>query len=531
MTMTQTASPGSAQGAFDEVGIFAALSAASRALADDLKRDPATMARGLDRSYAMRPHLRIIGDAMAEVLAGTVDRLLVITPPQVGKSTLVAEWGAFWWLANRPSDDIVVASYAADLAVARSKAVQDRILMYGDEFGLVMKSEAVHDWRLKSGGHLRAVGVGGGLSGFPANLILVDDPHADRAQAESPRIRNGVHDWWSSTAKSRLQPDMGAVIAVHTRWHPDDFGGRRLAEEGRLEEGGRWKVVHLAAVADPKFGPDPLGREPGEPLTHPKIRTRDRAKLSAWWAEQKRTSIVRDWHSLYQGDPQPTEGAMVTSELLRGIRDTTTVVEAQKIAVAVDPSGGGRDTAGIVGGFLGDDKRLWITHDRSGVMASAGWSQEACLLAHETNASVIIVETNFGGDMAVLAIRTAWQSLQRGGSIPADALPPQVKAVRAKQGKLLRAEPIAQQMVLDRVRLRGVFPDLEHEWQTWQPTDPLSPGRIDASVYLAYGLLPVPNSGARVAVPTGQLPSSGMSGLSRQPGRAGGSSTYGQPGW
>ena len=30
---------------------------------------------------------------------------------------------------------------------------------------------------------------------------------------------------------------------------------------------------------------------------------------------------------------------------------------------------------------------------------------------------------------------------------------------------------------------------------TWQPTDPLSPGRIDASVYLAYGLLPVPSAG------------------------------------
>lgn len=500
--------------------VFATLAAAERALAHDLKRDPATMARGLDGSYRMRPHLRVIGEAMADVLAGVVDRLLVITPPQIGKSTLVAEWGPLWWLANRPSDDVVIASYAADLAETRSKAVRGLIAEHGAAYGLEMQpgSKASHDWRLTSGGHLRAVGVGGGLSGYPANLIIVDDPHADRAQAESPRIRNAVHDWWSSTASKRLQPDMGAVICIMTRWAPDDFAGRRLKEEGRVEDGGRWRVVHLPAFADPKFGKDPLGRGAGEPLTHPKIRTRDKARLVAWWADMRRTSIVRDWHSLAQGDPQPVVGALVTEELLRAIRETTTTAEPQKIGVAVDPSGGGRDVAGIVGGFLGDDKRLWITDDRSGVMSSADWSREACRLAYDIDASVVYVEANYGGDMAVLAIRTAWKNLQDENEIPADVLPPLVKGKHARVGKLLRAEPIAQQMILDRVRLLGIFPDLEHEWFTWQPTDKMSPGRIDASVVLAYGLLPVPPAGTQVGVPSGRMPATGASPFSDSAG-------------
>jgi hypothetical protein len=268
-----------------------------------------------------------------------------------------------------------------------------------------------------------------------------------------------------------------------------------LEEDGRLEEGGRWKVVHLPALADPKFGPDPIGRGPGEPLTHPKIPTRDKARLAGWWADMKRSSIVRDWHSLAQGDPQPTEGALVSDELLRMIRDPGVGVEPQKVAVAVDPSGGGRDTAGIVGGFLGDDNRLWITHDRSAVMSSTAWSREACLLAHETNAAVIIYEKNYGGDQIEIVIMSAWDALVKEGRIPADVLPPQRVGKTARQGKLLRAEPIAQQMLLDRVRLRGVFVDLEREWATWQPTDQMSPGRIDASVYLAYGLLPIPAAG------------------------------------
>jgi hypothetical protein len=85
--------------------------------------------------------------------------------------------------------------------------------------------------------------------------------------------------------------------------HPDDFAGRRL------EDGGRGKAVHLPAVADPKFSPDSLGRRPGDPLPHPhphpQIPTRSRRALRAWWADVKKTSSVRDWHAIAEGDPQP----------------------------------------------------------------------------------------------------------------------------------------------------------------------------------------------------------------------------------
>jgi hypothetical protein len=101
-----------------------------------------------------------------------------------------------------------------------------------------------------------------------------------------------------------------------------------------------------------------------------------------------------------------------------------------------------------------------------------------------------------------------------------------VHALKAKQGKLLRAEPIAQQMKLDRVRLRGAFPDLEAEWATWMPTEPNSPGRIDASVYLVYGLLPEIGGGAVVHAPLPQRPVQQGSGRRRctadaSPGPAG----------
>ncbi|MFG3274873.1 hypothetical protein [Streptomyces luteogriseus] len=184
------------------------------------------------------------------------------------------------------------------------------------------------------------------------------------------------------------------------------------------------------------------------------------------------------------------------------------MVEPQRIAVSIDPSGGGRDTAGIIGGFLGADNRVWITHDESRAMSSAEWSRTACLLAHETDAGVIYVEWNYGRDMCTLAIGTAWTALQDEGAIPKGKLMPGIDAVSTKQGKLLRAEPIAQQMVEDKVRLRGAFVDLEHEWATWQPTDADNPGLIDAFCVLVCGLIPEVNQGARSCTPRCRRPRS-----------------------
>jgi hypothetical protein len=496
----------------DDGQVFQRLQAAKRAAARDLLRDPATLARGLDPGYRMRPHLRVISSALVGLERGDYDRLLILTPPQVGKSTTVAEWAPFWWLCLHGEDRVAVTSYSDDLALRRGKAVRRYVTEYGDEYDLALLpgSEAAQDYDTTAGGGVRSVSIGAGLTGFSVNFLVVDDPHKDRAEAESPKMRERVHDWWSSAALKRLQPDRNAVACIMTRWHPDDFAGRRLEEEGRLEDGGRWKVVHLPAIANPsKFGPDPLGRRDGDPLPHPKIPTRNRRALLAWWADAKKTSSVRDWHAINQGDPQPAEGALVSRALLRAIRDGVTKVEPQKIAVSIDPSGGGRDTAGIIGGFLGADNRVWITHDRSAAMSSVEWSRAAAMLAHETDAAVIYVEWNFGRDMCVLAVSTAWEALQNEGRIPKKKLMPLIAPVHAKQGKLLRAEPVAQQMVEDRVRLRGMMTDLENEWSTWMPTDADSPGRIDASCVLVYGLIPEANQGAIVHAPLPQAPNAG----------------------
>jgi hypothetical protein len=466
-------------------------------LADrDALVDPLTLAMHLDKRMVSRPHLRVISQAIAGLSPDGGDRVLITTPPQVGKTQL-AVWGVFWWLCQNPRARVIIGSYGSLLATKRGRAIRRIVEQYGHRYGLTLEAglSAAHDWALTTGGGCRSAGIGAGITGEPANFVLVDDPVKGRVEADSPTTREKTWNWWSGDLTSRLAPGV-PVMLVMTRWSDDDLAARLLAEEGSTDEGGRWRVVYMPAIAteidaDNKFR-DGLGRRPGEPLSHPVIPTSEPKRLLKHWNDKKTSSTPRDWGALYQGNPRPVEGALIDRKILRQRRCFRPETIAIKHAVAIDPSGGGRDTAGIVAGFLGADQRVYLTHDKSGVMSTDAWAEVACTLAYEIDADKMIIESNYGGDMARRVIRSAWEDLIRRGTIEESRrIPPSLHLVHARKGKVLRAEPIAQQFVLDNVRTATAMPELEEEWATWQPTSTLSPGRIDASAYLVYALLPI----------------------------------------
>lgn len=467
--------------------------------------DPATMAVYLDPGFRIRRHLARISQALTRVAEGHTKRLLLMLPPQSGKSTLAAVWLPFWWLSRDPSQRVIIGSYGQTLALKRGREIRRIVERHGWKWNLELEwgAKVVTDWSLTAGGGIKAVGVGSGVTGAPADLLVLDDPHKSRAEADSRTMRDGVWDWYSSDFLTRLAPG-GPVVAMLTPWHEDDWAHRVLERDGRAEEGGEWEVVRIPALAD--SDDDPLGREPGEPLPHPMLDEDDTDAALAHWHERRRQVTARDWGALYQLDPKPSEGALVDRAVLRRQRHTPPPSAPVKAAVAVDPSGGGRDTAGIIGGYLAEDGRLYVTEDATMVGTSEAWARAACEMAASIGAEVIVVEKNYGGDMARNVIRSAWDALARQRSSEDGrfaGLAPQVKMVSAKRGKLLRAEPVAQQLIEDRVRLGGILPELEEEWASWQPTDPDSPGRIDASCYLVYAVLPVPGAEAVVSSPTG----------------------------
>ncbi|MBJ7479238.1 terminase family protein [Rhodococcus sp. (in: high G+C Gram-positive bacteria)] len=454
-----------------------------------------------------RPHLELIDRELTKLLSTPNAKLMIWTPPQVGKSMRVSRWFPFWWLSHRPRDRVILASYAASLANTHGAACRDLVESHGLTYGLRMRDDenTRANWSLTTGGGMRSVGTKGGLTGHPMNLGIIDDPFADRAAADSPLIRERVWEWYSSAYTTRKAPGAREVI-VMTRWHPLDLCGRLLERDGRTEEGGEWTVLHLPALAvapDPAKGiyADPLGREPGDPLTHPVIDLGDIDSLADHWRRKKKGSTSRDWNAVYQGSPFDSEGALLTEAHIRDATADLTLVTPRIAGVGIDPSGGGRDTAGIVGGILGSDGKFYWTHNRTARMTSDRWSREACLLADEMDADRFVIEVNYGGDQATTLLKQAWDALQREGEIDKRKLCPRLVPVHSRKSKLLRAEPIAQAILTQRAwfgRDPGLS-DFKSEWQLWEPGSTWSPGALDAGVHLATDMLPPINSGSSVS--------------------------------
>lgn len=474
-------------------------------------KTPATLAEHLWPEYQRRAHTDLIAQAIADAekevspkRAGP--RVMIDQPPQSGKTETSVIWAAFWWLCKHPTKKLMIISYGIELAVERGDRIRKLVQEHGERYGLKLdpSTHAKHNWKLTAGGALRCFGIRTGISGHAADAIWIDDPTKSRVEADSPVYRAAVHNTYSGDINSRLAPG-APLFVVATRWDLDDLPGRRVREEGLIQNGGRWKQIHLPAICtDPAN--DPLGRALGEPLPHPHIEEGDTVSLLRHWEEKRSGSTVRDWGALYQGDPKPMEGALLTWELLRERRcfEHGNCGEPKRIAVAIDPSGGGEDAAGIIGGYLSTDDKLYLTHDRSGVMSSALWARKACELAAEIDADCFIVERDYGGDMAALNLHTTWAELRRENPDRYSVFIPKVIECKSgRRGKIVRAEPIAQQWIEGRIWTAQYLPDVESEWAVYQAGSANSPGRLDASVYMAIELLPMPASGeAQVVDPT-----------------------------
>lgn len=245
-------------------------------------------------------------------------RLIITMPPRSGKSELVSRRFPAFALGRNPELQIIATSYSSDLSQRFNRDVQ-RVIDDEKYFDLfpntrLSKSRVRTDSRgsyirtsdlfeiVGHAGAYRSCGVGGGITGQGADILIIDDPIKDRAQAGSKTIRDSIWDWYTSTAYTRLSPG-GGVIVMATRWHTDDLIGRLIQ---RMGEGDTFRIVNYPAIAEH----DELHRKAGEAL-HP-----ERYPLSTLLQIQK-TIGSRDWEALYQQHPVPDGGALFKLEWFR----------------------------------------------------------------------------------------------------------------------------------------------------------------------------------------------------------------------
>lgn len=261
-------------------------------------------------------------------------RLMLLVPPRHGKSELVSVRLPPWHLGHHPDHEIINVGYNLDLPMIFSRKVREiarsetyKALFPGTE--LDPTSQSVEAWNTTKGGGFLAAGVGGGITGKGAHILIVDDPLKNQEDADNAELRNKLMGWYQSTAYTRLAPG-GGVLIVQTCWHDDDLAGRLQNLMKTDPEADQFEVIKYPALSesyeyrdnetfnlvrsDKELPPDPkltLLRPPDTCLHEARYPTAALKRIKASGMS------ARIWSALYQQNPVPDEGVFFAKKDFR----------------------------------------------------------------------------------------------------------------------------------------------------------------------------------------------------------------------
>lgn len=254
---------------------------------------------------------------------GNIKKLIITIPPQHGKSEASSKILPAYLLGLNPNLKIAIGSYNQVFARKFNRDIQRYIdnemynmifpntrlnrsnvvtsssnyLRNADEFEVV-------DFK----GSLKVVGRGGGLTGNPVDIMIMDDIYKDSSEANSPVIREATLDWYLNVVRTRLHNDSKQIM-VFTRWHEEDLIGYIEAKEKvvvlteLLDEYDNdvWYKINFEAIKESE--PTPIdNRLFGEVLWTKKHNYK---KLN-----ESRILDVEKFNCLYQGNPESKEGLL-----------------------------------------------------------------------------------------------------------------------------------------------------------------------------------------------------------------------------
>ncbi|MES2987902.1 MAG: phage terminase large subunit [Pseudomonadota bacterium] len=175
-------------------------------------------------------HVHVILEALEDLRTGDERRLAVAMPPRSLKSIMISVAYVAWLLGHDSTLRIICVSYGQELA---DKMASDcRQVMLSDWYQrlfpntrLAPKRQAVGNFETTAGGGRLSTSVGGVITGFGADYIIVDDP-TKPSEALSDVERNSANEWVQHTLFTRLNDKRnGRILIVMQRLHEDDVIG------------------------------------------------------------------------------------------------------------------------------------------------------------------------------------------------------------------------------------------------------------------------------------------------------------------
>jgi predicted phage terminase large subunit-like protein len=257
----------------------------------------------------LRWYLDAICHLLQEAKAGRCRRAVITVPPRHLKSVTASVVFVAWLLGHDPATKIMVASYSEDLA--RDHARLCRTLMETFWYQQLFPTTRISDRGNRTlelittrGGVRKAVSVGGSVTGFGADYIIVDDCMKADDVRSAPQ-REAIKAWFENTLLTRLNDKLtGRIISIQQRLHEDDLPAHLLAKG--------YQHLNLPAIAEreeriPLWGGRSHHRKVGDVLNS---NREDRRLLDG--LRRELGSAV--FSAQYQQEPAAPEGNLLRLE-------------------------------------------------------------------------------------------------------------------------------------------------------------------------------------------------------------------------
>jgi predicted phage terminase large subunit-like protein len=192
-------------------------------------------------------YIQAMCHALEQMERGEERRLVITVPPRHLKSVTASVAFVAWALGRNPALKIMVASYSQELS--RQHATQCRTLLEARWYQQLFPNTRISDGGNRAlevvttqGGVRKGVSVGGSVTGFGADLIIVDDcMKAD--EVRSVAARDEVKGWFGNTLFTRLNDKQrGRILSIQQRLHEDDLPAMLLERD--------YRHLNLPAIAE-----------------------------------------------------------------------------------------------------------------------------------------------------------------------------------------------------------------------------------------------------------------------------------------
>lgn len=240
------------------------------------------------------PHLMDLADKLTQCVYNPEfkNRLCVAMPPQHSKSSMVTVAFATWLIIRNPKNRILIVNAEKELSKTFGIQIRQLIHNIGHYYGMKVSNVQSSNTSLmftKNGelcdGSIKLTGASGGITGRPADIIIVDDPYKGLEDEFTPTQLNKKWNWYSSLIEQRARTKT-KLIVLHTRWHSEDIQGRILADDYQAS---KYHFVEYPAI-----------NENNEPLW-------DYYGLD-FYLDKQRTMGERQFQAIYQQQPLDLTG-------------------------------------------------------------------------------------------------------------------------------------------------------------------------------------------------------------------------------